>query len=192
MTRSVIQNEEQAHGGHAKTSGCREASKKASLLIDSTTLDETRTPLKLPQFEMSVMVAATKALEAWRDEALDGAYICSNVCSHLVSSSKGSDQKSLNSYTKAFLPFFCHPGRSQAVSGLVMPLDLCAVARKIVYMEQGYVTAAFFRHRTFERYRQWQQEQELGRMLDDGEQPFSALYGVAVSLSALLAYYSAQ
>lgn len=50
----------------------REASRKASLLLDSTVIDETRTPLKLPQFEMAVMVAATKALEQWRDEGLEG------------------------------------------------------------------------------------------------------------------------
>lgn len=50
----------------------REASRKASLLLDSTTVDETRTPLKLPQFEQAVMIAATKALELWREEALEG------------------------------------------------------------------------------------------------------------------------
>lgn len=43
-----------------------------------------------------------------------------------------------------------------------------AVARTIVYMEQGYVTAAFFRHCLYERYRQWEQERDLGRMLDEG------------------------
>ena len=50
----------------------REASRKASLLIDSTVLDDSRTPLKLPGFERVVMLAATKALELWRDEALEG------------------------------------------------------------------------------------------------------------------------
>ncbi len=46
---------------------------------------------------------------------------------------------------------------------------LCyAVARTIVAMEQGYVTAAFFRHRMYERYRQWEEQEQLGRMLDEG------------------------
>lgn len=44
-----------------------------------------------------------------------------------------------------------------------------AVARTIVAMEQGYVTAAFFRHRMYERYRQWEEQEQLGRMLDEGE-----------------------
>ena len=52
---------------------CREASKKASLLVDTTVLDTSKEPLKLPAFESAVMVAATKALESWRDEALEGA-----------------------------------------------------------------------------------------------------------------------
>lgn len=51
---------------------CRQASQKASLLLDSTILDESRTPLKLPGFERVVMLAATKALETWREEALEG------------------------------------------------------------------------------------------------------------------------
>jgi hypothetical protein len=44
-----------------------------------------------------------------------------------------------------------------------------AVARTIVVMEQGYVTAAFFRHRMYERYRQWEENDRLGRMLDQGD-----------------------
>ena len=52
---------------------CREASKKASLLTESSTLDTTKEPLKLPGFEVAVMQAVTKALENWRDEALEGA-----------------------------------------------------------------------------------------------------------------------
>lgn len=47
--------------------------------------------------------------------------------------------------------------------------SLFAVARTIVAMEQGYVTAAFFRHRMYERYRQWEEQEQLGRMLDEGE-----------------------
>ena len=55
---------------------CREAARKASLLLDTTVLDESRTPLKLPGFERVVTLAATKALESWRDEALEGT-LCS-------------------------------------------------------------------------------------------------------------------
>ena len=51
----------------------REASRKASLLVDTTIVDERREPLKLPAFEAAVMHAATRALERWRDEALEGA-----------------------------------------------------------------------------------------------------------------------
>ena len=54
--------------------GSREASKKASLMTDTTTLDPTRESLKLPAFEQTAMLAVTKALEAWRDEALNGAF----------------------------------------------------------------------------------------------------------------------
>ena len=50
----------------------REASKKASLMTDTTTLDPTRESLKLPAFEQTAMLAVTKALELWRDEALNG------------------------------------------------------------------------------------------------------------------------
>ena len=50
----------------------REASRKASLTLESTTIDDSKTPLKLPQFETTVMIAATRALELWRDEALEG------------------------------------------------------------------------------------------------------------------------
>lgn len=51
---------------------CREASKKASLMTDTTQLDPSRESLKLPAFEATAMVAVTKALEQWRDEALQG------------------------------------------------------------------------------------------------------------------------
>ena len=47
-----------------------------------------------------------------------------------------------------------------------------AVARTIVAMEQGYVTAAFFRHRMYERYRQWEEQEQLDRMLDEGDTYF--------------------
>eukprot|EP00884_Botryococcus_braunii_P013562 jgi/Botrbrau1/22206/Bobra.168_1s0037.1 len=75
----------------------RDASKKASLLADTVVIDEKKVALKLPAFESAVMVAATRALEKWRDEAME-------------------------------------------------------VASSIVEMERSYVTAAFFRHRTSERY----------------------------------------
>ncbi|KAK9826828.1 hypothetical protein WJX81_004888 [Elliptochloris bilobata] len=91
----------------------REASRKASLLVDTTVVDERREPLKLPAFEAAVMHAATRALERWRDEALE-------------------------------------------------------VARTIVCMERSYVTAAFFRHRTYERYRALQQQQQAARLLGEG------------------------
>ena len=46
--------------------------------------------------------------------------------------------------------------------------DSCvAVARTIVCMERSYVTAAFFRHRTYERYRALQQQQ-AARLLGEG------------------------
>jgi len=41
--------------------------------VDTTVVDDRREPLKLPAFEAAVMFAATRALERWRDEALDGA-----------------------------------------------------------------------------------------------------------------------
>ena len=51
---------------------CREASRKASLMMDSSVLDESREPLRLPAFEKAVMQSVTRALEQWRDEAMDG------------------------------------------------------------------------------------------------------------------------
>lgn len=36
-------------------------------------------------------------------------------------------------------------------------------------MEKEYVTAAFFRHRMYERYRQWEQDFQLQTMLDEGK-----------------------
>ena len=127
---------------------CREASRKASLLLDSTVIDETRTPLKLPQFEMAVMIAATRALETWRDEALEG--------DTTLEDRRYGD--------------VCSSWQSCCSTNLISQTCSahCAVARTIVYMEQGYVTAAFFRHRMYERYRNWEQERQLGRMLDEG------------------------
>jgi hypothetical protein len=45
---------------------------------------------------------------------------------------------------------------------------LCAVAKTIVNMEQSYVTAAFFRHRTAERYKAMMQAQQTARLLGEG------------------------
>jgi len=45
------------------------------------------------------------------------------------------------------------------------------VARTIVSMERSYVTAAFFRHRTYERYRAQQQQQTAARLLGEGGRP---------------------
>ena len=42
-------------------------------MTDSTQLDPTKESLKLPAFESVAMMAVTKALELWRDEALQGA-----------------------------------------------------------------------------------------------------------------------
>ncbi len=58
-----------------ETSKCRwrrEASTKASLMMDSSVLDTSREPLRLPQFEKAVMQSVTRALEVWRDEAMEG------------------------------------------------------------------------------------------------------------------------
>ncbi|KAK9915279.1 hypothetical protein WJX75_007044 [Coccomyxa subellipsoidea] len=92
----------------------REASRKASLMTNSTVLDDTREPLKLPAFEKAVLFAVTQALETWRDEAME-------------------------------------------------------VAKTIVNMEQSYVTAAFFRHRTAERYKAMMQALQTARLLGEGK-----------------------
>ena len=42
-------------------------------MMDSSILDESREPLKLPAFEKAVMQSVTLALEVWRDEAMEGA-----------------------------------------------------------------------------------------------------------------------
>lgn len=42
------------------------------MMMDSSVLDESREPLKLPAFEKAVMQSVTRALEVWRDEAMDG------------------------------------------------------------------------------------------------------------------------
>ena len=59
-----------AEGRHAIF--CREASRKASVMMDSSVLDASREPLKLPAFEKAVMQSVTRALEVWRDEAMEG------------------------------------------------------------------------------------------------------------------------
>lgn len=41
-------------------------------MTNSTVLDDTREPLKLPAFEKAVLFAVTQALETWRDEAMEG------------------------------------------------------------------------------------------------------------------------
>ena len=41
-------------------------------MMDSSVLDESREPLKLPAFEKAVMQSVTRALEQWRDEAMEG------------------------------------------------------------------------------------------------------------------------
>ena len=41
-------------------------------MMDSSVLDESREPLRLPAFEKAVMQSVTRALEQWRDEAMDG------------------------------------------------------------------------------------------------------------------------
>ena len=38
----------------------------------SSVLDTSREPLRLPQFEKAVMQSVTRALEVWRDEAMEG------------------------------------------------------------------------------------------------------------------------
>ncbi|EIE26899.1 hypothetical protein COCSUDRAFT_64712 [Coccomyxa subellipsoidea C-169] len=92
----------------------REAARKASLMTNTTVLDDTREPLRLPAFEKAVLFAVTQALENWRDEAME-------------------------------------------------------VAKTIVNMEQTYVTAAFFRHRTAERYKAMMQAQQTARLLGEGK-----------------------
>jgi hypothetical protein len=49
---------------------------------------------------------------------------------------------------------------------------LCVVAKTIVNMEQSYVTAAFFRHRTAERYKAMMQALQTARLLGEGAHPF--------------------
>ena len=51
----------------------REAARKASLMVDTTVMDDAREALRLPAFEAATITAATRALEGWRDEALEGA-----------------------------------------------------------------------------------------------------------------------
>ena len=57
------------------------------------------------------------------------------------------------------------PGVEWAVGGG------CAVVKTLVNMEQSYVTAAFFRHRTAERYKAMMQAQQTARLLGEGGPP---------------------
>lgn len=155
----------------------REASKKASLLLDSTILDDTRTPLKLPHFETAVMIAATKALELWRNEALEGdrhavLYLMQSSCLHMCSVGAIPHIANVrNAASMLYFDLYIFSKVPPAIATAVLQQICAAVARTIVAMEQGYVTAAFFRHRMFERYRQWEEQDRLGRMLDDGQYP---------------------
>ena len=44
-------------------------------MVDSTSIDEAREPLRLPAFEKAVMMSVTRALEMWRDEAMEGKHL---------------------------------------------------------------------------------------------------------------------
>ena len=46
--------------------------------MDSTILDESREPLKLPAFEKAAMQSVTRALEVWRDEAMQSGFPASS------------------------------------------------------------------------------------------------------------------
>ena len=49
-------------------------------MVDSTSIDEAREPLRLPAFEKAVMMSVTRALEMWRDEAMEGGHSAPHVC----------------------------------------------------------------------------------------------------------------
>ena len=51
---------------------CREAARKASAYAEDGTFMENKEPLRLPAFEKVIGFAVQKALEDWRDEALEG------------------------------------------------------------------------------------------------------------------------
>ena len=72
MSFHVTRAKQTGGGGVIAACGhCREASRKASLMMDSSILDESREPLKLPAFEKAAMQSVTRALEVWRDEAME-------------------------------------------------------------------------------------------------------------------------
>ena len=54
---------------------CREAARKASAYAEDGTYLETKEALRLPAFEKVIDFAVQKALEDWRDEALEGEWV---------------------------------------------------------------------------------------------------------------------
>ena len=54
---------------------CREAARKATAFAEDGTYMETKEPLRLPAFEKVIGFAVQKALEDWRDEALEGEHL---------------------------------------------------------------------------------------------------------------------
>ena len=58
---------------------CREAARKASAYAEDGTFMENKEPLRLPAFEKVIGFAVQKALEDWRDEALEGEMLLSFV-----------------------------------------------------------------------------------------------------------------
>ena len=59
---------------------CREAARKASAFAEDGTFIETKEALRLPGFEKVIGFAVQKALEDWRDEALEGNAACPFFC----------------------------------------------------------------------------------------------------------------
>ena len=66
---------------------CREAARKASAYAEDGTFMENKEPLRLPAFEKVIGFAVQKALEDWRDEALEGKHITQNCSLQLMCSS---------------------------------------------------------------------------------------------------------
>ena len=59
------------------------------------------------------------------------------------------------------------------------------MVKTLVNMEQSYVTAAFFRHRTAERYKAMMQAQQTARLLGEGGPP-PAYLAAAICASVML------
>lgn len=57
----------------------REAARKASAFAEDGTFIETKEALRLPGFEKVIGFAVQKALEDWRDEALEGKAPCPSL-----------------------------------------------------------------------------------------------------------------